>query len=44
VEAIVYYQAGAFKAAIEATWIAMVFDLLATFRESKLTGDNNASK
>lgn len=42
-EAIACYKAGALRAAIVATWIAVVFDFIAKFRELELTGDKNAT-
>lgn len=44
VEAIACYKAKAFRAAIVATWIAVVFDLIAKLHELKTMGDDDASK
>lgn len=41
-EAVNCYRAGSYRAAIVATWIAVVFDLIAKIREIDLTGDLNA--
>jgi hypothetical protein len=41
-EAVACYKAGAFKASIVATWIAVVYDLLAKIRELALSGDAEA--
>lgn len=41
-EAVACYKAGAFRACIVATWIAVVYDLLAKIRELSLGGDTEA--
>lgn len=41
-EAVACYKAGAFRAGIVATWIAVVFDILHKLEELELTGDKNA--
>ena len=41
-EAIACYRAGAYRAAIISTWIALVFDLISKFKELALTGDVEA--
>lgn len=41
-EAVACYKAGAFRACIVATWIAVVYDLLAKIRELSLGGDAEA--
>src|SRR3954451_20548959 len=38
-EAVACYRAGAFRACIVSTWIAVVFDLIAKIRELSLGGD-----
>ncbi len=43
-EAVACYKAGAFRASIVATWIAVVFDLLAKIRELALGGDAEAQQ
>lgn len=43
-EAVACYKAGAYRAAIVATWIAASFDFLAKLRELEMTGDANAKK
>jgi hypothetical protein len=43
-EAVACYKAGAFKACIVATWIAVVYDLLAKIRELALGGDAEAQQ
>jgi len=42
-EAVACYKAGAFRASIVATWIAVVLDILHKLRELELTG-NGAAK
>ncbi len=41
-EAVACYKAGAFRACVVATWIAVVFDFLHKLEELRLTGDKNA--
>ncbi len=41
-EAVSCYKAGAFRACVVATWIAVVFDFLHKLEELRLTGDKNA--
>src|SRR6476469_8414791 len=41
-EAVASYKAGAYRAAIVATWIAVVYDLLAKVRELAVGGDGAA--
>jgi hypothetical protein len=41
-EAVICYKAGAFRGCIVATWIAVVFDLIAKIRELSLSGDAEA--
>lgn len=41
-EAVAAYRAGAFRACIVMTWIAVVYDILDKLRELELTGDKNA--
>jgi hypothetical protein len=41
-EAVACYKSGAYRACIVATWIAVVYDLLAKFRELALSGDAEA--
>jgi hypothetical protein len=43
-EAVTCYKAGAFRACIVATWIAVVFDLIAKIRELSLSGDAEAQR
>ena len=43
-EAVLCYRAGAYRAAIVTTWIAVVFDLVDKIRELALSGDGNAVK
>lgn len=43
-EAVQCYRAGAFRQAIVATWIAIVYDIIHKFQELELAGDANASK
>jgi hypothetical protein len=43
-EAVSCYRAGAFRACIVSTWIAVVFDLIAKVRELALSGDAEAQK
>ncbi|WP_408950003.1 hypothetical protein [Lysobacter sp. Hz 25] len=43
-EATASYNAGAFRAAIVSTWVAVCLDLIDKFRELALTGDKNAEK
>ncbi|MGI0486196.1 hypothetical protein ACN4EK_12210 [Pantanalinema rosaneae CENA516] len=43
-EAILCYRAGAYRAAIVSTWIAVVFDLIDKIRELSLSGDANAKQ
>jgi hypothetical protein len=43
-EAVQCYKAGAFRQAIVATWIAVVYDIIHKFQELELAGDANASK
>jgi hypothetical protein len=43
-EAVSCYRAGAFRAAIVSTWIAVVYDFIDKFRELALAGDVNAQK
>jgi hypothetical protein len=43
-EAVMCYRAGAYRACIVSTWIAVVFDLIAKFRELALSGDAEAQK
>jgi hypothetical protein len=38
------YRAGAFRAAIVATWIAVCFDVIEKIRELALSGDKEAEK
>ncbi len=42
-DALACYQAGAYREAIVATWIAVVFDIIAKVRELVLTGDKQAN-
>jgi hypothetical protein len=41
-EAVACYRAGAYRACIVSTWIAVVYDLLAKIRELALSGDGEA--
>jgi hypothetical protein len=41
-EAILAYKAGAFRASIVSTWIAVVFDFVDKIRELALAGSKNA--
>jgi hypothetical protein len=41
-EAVACYRSGAFRACVVATWIAVVYDTLAKFRELALGGDKEA--
>ncbi len=41
-EAVACYKAGAYRACIVSTWIAVVFDLLSKIRELALSGDAEA--
>jgi hypothetical protein len=41
-EAVACYKAGAYRACIVATWIAVVYDIIGKLRELELTGDKNA--
>lgn len=41
-EAVTSYRAGAFRASIVSTWIAVCFDLMEKFRELSLAGDKEA--
>ena len=43
-EATACYRAGAFRACIVATWIAVVYDFLHKLRELELAGDKNARR
>lgn len=43
-EAVACYKSEAFRSAIVAAWIAVVFDILHKLRELDLTGDKNARK
>lgn len=43
-EAVLCYRSGAYRASIVATWIAVVFDLIAKIREIALLGDADAKK
>lgn len=43
-EAVTCYRAGAYKACIVSTWIAVVYDLLSKFRELALNGDAQAQQ
>lgn len=43
-EAVLCYRAGAYRAAIVGTWIAVVFDLIDKIRELSASGDGNAIK
>lgn len=43
-EAVACYKAGAFRACIVATWIAVVYDLLVKIRELSLAGDSEAQR
>src|SRR6266566_6812915 len=43
-EAIACYRAGAFRAAIVSTWIAVVFDFIHKLRDLALTGDAAAQR
>lgn len=43
-EAIQCYRAGAYRAAIVSTWIAVVFDLIDKIRELSLSGDGSAKE
>src|SRR5882672_10714855 len=43
-EAVMCYRAGAFRACIVSTWIAVVFDLIAKIKELALSGDSDAQK
>jgi hypothetical protein len=43
-EALACYRAGAFRACIVSTWIAVVFDLIAKIRELALSGDAAAQE
>jgi len=43
-EAVACYRAGAFRSAIVAAWIAMVFDFIHKLGELELTGDKQAQK
>ena len=42
VEAVACYKAGAYRSAVLATWIAVVFDFVAKLRELEMTGDGRA--
>jgi hypothetical protein len=42
-EAVICYRAGAFRAAIVSTWVAVVYDFMDKFRELALDGDAQAS-
>lgn len=44
IEAVACYKAGAFRASIVATWIAVVFDFIDKLRKLELTGDAKATK
>lgn len=41
-EAILCYKAGAYRQAIVATWIAVVYDIISKLQELDLAGDPNA--
>ena len=41
-EAVASYKGGAYRSAIVATWIAVLFDFLQKLRELEMTGDTNA--
>lgn len=43
-EAVACYKGGAFRACIVAAWIAVVYDLLAKFKELSLAGDAEAQR
>lgn len=43
-EAVSCYKAGAYRAGIVMTWLAVVFDLMAKLEELALGGDANAQK
>lgn len=43
-EAVACYRAGAFRACIVATWVAIVFDFIHKLRELEISGDNNAKQ
>jgi hypothetical protein len=43
-EAVACYRAGAFRACVVVTWIAVVYDIIEKFRELALTGDKNAEQ
>ena len=43
-EAVQCYKGGAFRQAIVATWIAVIYDIINKFQELELTGDANAAK
>jgi len=43
-EAVVSYRAGAFRAAVVATWIAVCFDFIEKLQELSLAGDQEAEK
>lgn len=43
-EAVACYRAGAFRAAIVGTWIAVCFDIIEKIRELALSGDKEAEK
>lgn len=43
-EAVGCYKAGAYRSSIVATWIAVVYDVVAKLRDLQLIGDQNAEK
>jgi hypothetical protein len=43
-EAVTCYKAGAYRACIVATWVAVVYDLISKIRELALSGDANAQQ
>src|SRR5690242_20698150 len=43
-EAVACYRAGAFRACVVVTWIAVVYDIIEKFRELALTADKNAEQ
>ena len=43
-EAVACYKAGAYRAAIVATWTAVLYDIFSKIREIELTGDRAAAQ
>lgn len=43
-EAVICYKAGAYRACIVATWVAVVYDLISKIRELALSGDAEAQR